>query len=38
MDYLQYEKDYLEKQNPETDCFKPYYKWITFNTLELKNL
>ena len=33
MDYLQYIKD-----SPVTvflnSCFKPYYKWITFNTLE----
>ena len=31
MDYLQYEDYYSEKKS--TYDFKPYYKWITFNTL-----
>ena len=32
MDYLQYfKKDYIE--NNLDKGFKPYYKWITFNTL-----
>ena len=32
MDYLQYsERTVIETQNPD-GRFKPYYKWITFNT------
>ena len=31
MDYLQYEMEMMEKELFETS-FKPYYKWITFNT------
>ena len=31
MDYLQYETLNLEKML-SVKCFKPYYKWITFNT------
>ena len=30
MDYLQYYKD--EFETSVYGCFKPYYKWITFNT------
>ena len=30
MDYLQYEEINLNKQDLKI-CFKPYYKWITFN-------
>ena len=32
MDYLQYRKIY-RKCRTRFKCFKPYYKWITFNIL-----
>ena len=32
MDYLQYEKNAVLHQDREPKSFKPYYKWITFNT------
>ena len=32
MDYLQYQKFQINILHLLT-CFKPYYKWITFNTL-----
>ena len=31
MDYLQYFKEWKYSGYIEA-CFKPYYKWITFNT------
>ena len=34
MDYLQYLKEYIDFKNYDEVCFKPCYKWITFNTLE----
>ena len=38
MDNLQYYEDDNVDYEDE-DCFKPYYKWITFNTLNLnKNI
>ena len=36
MDYLQYLNN-GELEISLEDCFKPYYKWITFNTLYLKD-
>ena len=32
MDYLQYIKEKIEEILDGEECFKPYYKWITFNT------
>ena len=32
MDNLQYEKIILSKYEIDEVSFKPYYKWITFNT------
>ena len=33
MDNLQYKIQYGELESlEEIKCFKPYYKWITFNT------
>ena len=32
MDYLQYVKKILNKAESYSDSFKPYYRWITFNT------
>ena len=34
MDYLQYKEDYNLINNQNIWSFKPYYKWITFNTVE----
>ena len=34
MDYLQYGKGKRNGHN-HWYCFKPYYKWITFNTYDL---
>ena len=31
MDNLQYNKKVMV-ENRISECFKPYYKWITFNT------
>ena len=36
MDYLQY-FEILDKWYSFACGFKPYYKWITFNTLKEKN-
>ena len=36
MDYLQYMKKRIFDYN-ELQSFKPYYKWITFNTENLQN-
>ena len=35
MDYLQYVESLITLLRLEM-CFKPYYKWITFNTLSQK--
>ena len=32
MDYLQYVKTTETVETPKRKGFKPYYKWITFNT------
>ena len=32
MDYLQYTVKELKPEAPSEMAFKPYYKWITFNT------
>ena len=37
MDYLQYLVDYYLIQG-HMGGFKPYYKWITFNTLMMKHM
>ena len=34
MDYLQYVYRWIKRYNRSTS-FKPYYKWITFNTKKL---
>ena len=36
MDYLQYCIQVKEIWLQVDSCFKPYYKWITFNTLKNK--
>ena len=36
MDYLQYKYEGVDKYASKWG-FKPYYKWITFNTVELEN-
>ena len=33
MDYLQYKYGFPEGSSANYTGFKPYYKWITFNTL-----
>ena len=33
MDYLQYTKDDGSVEKKNIFSFKPYYKWITFNTM-----
>ena len=33
MDYLQYYRNYKLVSDKWSFCFKPYYKWITFNTV-----
>ena len=33
MDYLQYTKEQNKKNETSEIGFKPYYKWITFNTV-----
>ena len=38
MDYLQYEKTIKVTFTESDDSFKPYYRWITFNTARLKGL
>ena len=35
MDYLQYTMDEMRLITKVVRGFKPYYKWITFNTLKL---
>ena len=37
MDYLQY-MSYIDLALQLGMCFKPYYKWITFNTQNAKAL
>ena len=36
MDYLQYHSEMCRRNRAIRRSFKPYYKWITFNTLKLK--
>ena len=39
MDYLQYRWDlYLWQPDYKDKSFKPYYKWITFNTAKLDTI
>ena len=35
MEYLQYLKKELDEKDLGKISFKPYYKWNTFNTLDL---
>ena len=37
MEYLQYSKIESMLRNNPVECFKPYYKWNTFNTLYADN-
>ena len=38
MDYLQYQPQEQEKPLDEMEGFKPYYKWITFNTVTFNKM
>ena len=38
MDYLQYRNDKIIQRNYWGHCFKPCYKWITFNTQNVEVL
>ena len=38
MDYLQYKVVRLDYEGPDMASFKPYYKWITFNTQNIIKL
>ena len=38
MDYLQYKSSYISLSKQPTSSFKPYYKWITFNTAILPSI
>ena len=38
MDNLQYHESNILSQEEEIVSFKPYYKWITFNTTKMKKI
>ena len=38
MDNLQYLENFIEDTTEDNYSFKPYYKWITFNTNYIKEL